>query len=96
MMGGNDNSCSPLQGHGLSERPQGSAIVEVQIGAIMTKGRPESYPPAQSLLDAVWCVGHSEYGLTDRSLPILPQEFPASGRIMEIRSGTLHLRRSPS
>src|ERR1700730_16335001 len=31
-----------------------------------------------------------------RSLvPILPHEFPASGRIMEIRGGTLHLRRLP-
>jgi hypothetical protein len=32
----------------------------------------------------------------DRTLvPILPHEFPASERTMEIRSGTLHLRRLP-
>jgi hypothetical protein len=30
-----------------------------RIGVVMTKGRPESYPSAQSLLEAVWCVGRT-------------------------------------
>jgi hypothetical protein len=67
---------SPIARSWLSERPEGSAIVEVRIGAIMTTGRPESYPPAQSLLEAVWCVGHSGYGVPDRSCRFCRTSFP--------------------
>jgi hypothetical protein len=62
--------------HGATSLSQGSAIVEVRIGAIMTKGRPESYPPAQSPLEAVWCVGHSKYGLPDHSCRFCRKSFP--------------------
>jgi len=53
-----------------------SAVIQrLRIGAIMTKGRPESYPPAQSLLEAVWCVW-SKYGLPDHSCRFCRTSFP--------------------
>jgi hypothetical protein len=42
----------------------------------MTIGRPDSYPPAQTLLDAVWCIGHFKYGLPIPSCRFCRTSFP--------------------
>jgi hypothetical protein len=54
-----------------------AAIQRRRVGAIMTIGRPKSYPPTQALLEAVWCrPGYSRHGVPDRSCRFCRTSFP--------------------
>ena len=71
----------------------------------MTIGRPDSYPPTQALLDAVWCIGHFKHGLTEHSCRFCRMSFPhaeglwkyAVGHYIcgDCRAKALKLRKKP-